>query len=375
MNALRKRNGLHSSEGGVKERKTFETHHAVLTMDCLDLLRLLPANSVQLIICDPPYNINLAAWDNFKNYVEWAAVWLKEAERVLSSTGNIAIFGGLQYQGEAGTGDLLEILMHMRRHSKMLLANLIIWYYKNGMSAHRFFANRHEEIAWFGKTKKYYFNLDAVRVQFDEETKRAYMRDKRLRPESIEKGKNPTNVWEIGRLNGNAIERVGHPTQKPREVIQRLIRGLSFPGAVVLDFFAGSGVTTRVAIEEGRHSIACDADPGMKSFLKKHIHAMGNDFLAPKYTLIEELSREHPVFGAAPTPPSEPTPAAELPADIPPIEDLRSEAVSGSTEPEPNSEATETLLLERTNAKITAHEPLPVSYRKSKKRKAPAKAE
>ena len=271
MNALRKRNGVHSSENGLAQAKITKTHHAVLKTDCLDLLRSLPDNSVQLIVCDPPYNINLASWDTFHNYIEWAAEWLKESERVLAPGGNIAICGGLQYQGEAGTGDLLEILMYMRRHSKMRLANLIIWYYKNGMSAHRFFANRHEEIAWFGKTKKYHFDLDAVRIPFDEATKILYKRDKRLRPESIDKGKNPTNVWEIGRLNGNAVERVGHPTQKPRAVIERLVRSLSFPGSVVLDFFAGSGVTARVCIQERRNSISGDSSPDLKEYLKKQL--------------------------------------------------------------------------------------------------------
>ena len=110
MNALKKRNGVHASENGLSKAKISKTHHAIVTMDCLELLQSLPDNSIQLIVCDPPYNINLAEWDNFKNYIEWAAAWLKESERVLSPTGNIVICGGLQYQGEAGTGDLLEIL-------------------------------------------------------------------------------------------------------------------------------------------------------------------------------------------------------------------------------------------------------------------------
>jgi site-specific DNA-methyltransferase (adenine-specific) len=145
------------------------------------------------------------------------------------------------------------------------LVNLIIWHYQNGMGAHRFFANRHEELVWFAKTNRYFFDLDAVRETFDPETKRAYMRDKRLRPESIEKGRNPTNVWRISRLQGNSLERVGHPTQKPMAIIERLIKSLSFEGSVVLDFFAGSAVTSRVAIEHGRHSISSDTDTGIKS--------------------------------------------------------------------------------------------------------------
>src|SRR6185312_1753433 len=85
-----------------------------------------------------------------------------------------------------------------------------------------------------------------------------YKRDKRLNAENLDKGINPTNVWKIPRLNGNSKERVGHPTQKPKELIGRIVRSLSFPGSTVLDFFAGSGVTSRVAIETRRHSISSD---------------------------------------------------------------------------------------------------------------------
>src|SRR6185312_12095308 len=126
------------------------------------------------------------------------------------------------------------------------------------MSAQRFFANRHEEIAWFAKSSKYYFDLDAVRQKLDPATLARYKRDKRLNPENLDKGINPTNVWRIPRLNGNSKERVGHPTQKPKELIERIIRSLSYPGSTVLDFFAGSGVTSRVAIETRRHSISSD---------------------------------------------------------------------------------------------------------------------
>jgi site-specific DNA-methyltransferase (adenine-specific) len=305
MNALRKRKGLHASERSVPIGDLKETIHAVRMADCLELLRQLPMASVQLVICDPPYNINLAEWDNFQNYIDWAGTWLAETERVLADTGSVAIFGGLQYQGEAGTGDLLEILMHMRRHSRMLLANLVIWNYANGMSAHRFFANRHEEIAWFAKTRRYFFDLDAVRVPFDKETKAAYLKDKRLRPETVEKGKNPTNVWKIGRLNGNSLERVGHPTQKPADVVRRLVRALSYPGSVVVDFFAGSGVTTRVAIEEGRHSISSDVSPTLSQYLDKQLQiASLNETqlfspVLPFRILGEDDFKIHPVFHQA----------------------------------------------------------------------------
>jgi len=300
MNALKKSGRAHSSATTSDPVMPLQTIHSVVVEDCLSLLARIPDDSVQLIVCDPPYNIQVAEWDSHNNYIQWASRWLAEAERVLSPTGSLVVFGGLQYQGEAGTGDLLSIISHMRANSHMLLANLIIWNYPNGMSAHRFFANRHEEIAWFAKTKKYYFDLDSVREPFDEETKRIYLKDKRLRPESVEKGRNPTNVWRINRLNGNSMERVGHPTQKPKAVLQRLIRALSYHGSTVLDFFAGSGSTTAVAIQEGRHSIAVDIDPMLEEYFRKqilNIESQEPSLLStrPPYKILYTLD-DHPLF-------------------------------------------------------------------------------
>ena len=161
------------------------------------------------------------------------------------------------------------------------------------MSAHRFFANRHEEAIWLSKTNKYFFDLDAVRIPFDKETKEIYKRDKRLNPESIEKGKNPTNVWEIGRLNGNSVERVGHPTQKPIGLIRRFVKSLSYPDSIVLDFFAGSGTTGRVCIEEGRNSILVDSDPKSKKYFDKHIKNLGQIGLPCDFEISENPNLEN----------------------------------------------------------------------------------
>ena len=296
LNAMNKNGKQHSSLHNLNIEMPTMTHHVTEIIDCEDLLGKLPDNSVQLIVCDPPYNISLADWDRHDKYIDWASAWLAEAERVLLPTGNLVIFGGLQYQGEAGSGDLLSLISHMRHTSNMLLANLIIWNYPNGMSAQRFFANRHEEIVWFAKTKKYYFDLDAVREPYDEETKKLYRKDKRLNPASIDKGRNPTNVWKMSRLNGNSKERVGHPTQKPREIIQRLIRALSYPGSIVVDFFGGSGVTTRVAIEEGRHSVCGDNDTLYHDYVSKKVEKVTENIFMPKYEIRQHLYDDHPVF-------------------------------------------------------------------------------
>jgi site-specific DNA-methyltransferase (adenine-specific) len=304
MNLLGKRGRKHSSAKVAIAPSTAPTSHIVAVMDCLTLLRGLPSGSIQLVICDPPYNINVASWDDRAHYVDWAGQWLSEAERVLAPAGNLVIFGGLQYQGEAGSGDLVSLIAWMRAHAKMRLANLIIWNYPNGLGAHRFFANRHEEIAWFTKSPGYYFDLDAVRTKLDAPRLARYKRDKRLNPDNLDKGINPTNVWRIPRLNGNSKERVGHSTQKPKRLIERLVRALSYQESTVLDFFAGSGVTGRVAIETRRHSVSVDVDPMFPTYFRRHLEQIDGGGLLPKdYVLIVHGDwAAHPAFQpAAPT--------------------------------------------------------------------------
>lgn len=242
-------------------------------LDCCEFLKQIPDESIQLICIDPPYNLELESWDIYDNYIEWAATWLAEAYRVLSKNGSVVIFGGIQFR-DAKSGDLIDIIHHVRYNTNFKLINTIIWRYKNGMSAHRYFANRHEEIIWLAKSDDYYFDLDSVREPYSEKDLEAALKDKRLNPENTRKGKNPTNVWEINRLNGNSKERVGHPTQKPVEIIDRLVKALSYPGSIVLDFFAGSGTLGRVCIMEKRHCLMCDRDPSSIDYFNKHLELM-----------------------------------------------------------------------------------------------------
>lgn len=257
-------------------------------MDCVDFLKLLPDESVQLICIDPPYNLELAGWDIYNNYIEWASLWLEEAYRVLSPNGNMVIFGGIQFR-DAKSGDLIDIIQYVRHKTKFKLINTIIWHYKNGMSAHRYFANRHEEAIWLAKSNDYYFDLDSVRVPYSEEDLKNALKDKRLNPENTIKGKNPTNVWQIGRLNGNSKERVGHPTQKPVEIIGRFVKALSYPGSVVLDFFAGSGTTGRVCIAEGRNCLMCDSNEELKTYFNKHLSLMKELGQNTEYIYVESI--------------------------------------------------------------------------------------
>ncbi len=296
LNALSKRGAAHSSRRAAPALPTACSEHALVRSDCLKLLARLPDRSVDLVVCDPPYNLALAEWDVHEDYLAWAARWLLEVERVLRRSGSLVLFGGLQFQNEAAGGDLLTLLTHLRQQPRLRLINLIVWHYPNGVSAQRFFASRHEEIAWFAEPGRYHFDLDAVREPYSEATRALYLKDKRLRASTVELGRNPTNVWQMPRLGGNSQERVGHETQKPAAVIRRLVKALCPEGGIVLDFFAGSGVTARVAIEEGRHSVCSDRDERFQRFARESLARAASGPVPHRVNT--RLLRSHPVYCA-----------------------------------------------------------------------------
>ena len=79
MNRLRRSGRAHSSARAAAAPGSGPTSHIVTVGDCLDVLAKIPSESIQLVICDPPYNINVAAWDDRAHYVDWAGRWLAEA--------------------------------------------------------------------------------------------------------------------------------------------------------------------------------------------------------------------------------------------------------------------------------------------------------
>jgi len=96
MNRLKKNGEFHSlTVVGIPVPYTV---HGVFIEDAVDFLQKLSSSSVQLILVDPPYNLDLDIWDSFHNYIDWAKEWLDQIYRVLSDSGNCVIFGGFQYQ-------------------------------------------------------------------------------------------------------------------------------------------------------------------------------------------------------------------------------------------------------------------------------------
>ena len=235
------------------------TKNIVHQSDVLDFLKQLPDASAQLIIADPPYNLgpkfgNSKEWVNDSDWLAWCVEWLAECKRVLSNDGNLFVYGIHHYLCFIQV-ELYGLGLEYRRQ--------IIWNYENGFSSYkRSLATHYEPLLWFSKSNEYYFN----------EIREPYKSAERLKNKVTKNGKVWTphpdgriagDVWRFPTLAGKrfASEKVGHPTQKPLSISDRLIEHFSEPGATVLVPFAGSGSECVAAQRNGREFLACELNP------------------------------------------------------------------------------------------------------------------
>jgi site-specific DNA-methyltransferase (adenine-specific)/adenine-specific DNA-methyltransferase len=141
--------------------------------------------------------------------------------------------------------------------------NEIIWFFIMGASGNERFGRKHQTIFFYKRSDNAIFNRDSIGIPYNPETiaraKRGEARYE-VEPEELERrGKNPGDVWfDINPIQGNAIESVNYPTQKPEALLDRIIQASSNPGDIVLDCFAGSGTTQAVSEKLGMRWIGVD---------------------------------------------------------------------------------------------------------------------
>ena len=149
--------------------------------------------------------------------------------------------------------------------------NKIVWKYGLGNArTETNFLDKHDEILYYSKSKEFVWNLQRGEVtpqmkakycHWDEDEQNFYMINKGKRY-YLKGGKKLENVWiDIPNMSSTSGERVGYDTQKPKELLERIINVSSQEGQIVADFFCGSGTTLVVAKELGRQYIGCDINP------------------------------------------------------------------------------------------------------------------
>ena len=136
--------------------------------------------------------------------------------------------------------------------------NEIVWVYSTGGAGKEFYARKHDTILFYKKGGDYIFNPHAVKQKRTEKSLKRAQTPSGARISADNELKLPTDVWDIQALNPMAVERLDYPTQKPEELIEKIIRASSNEGDLVADFFCGSGTTLAVAEKLGRKWIGSD---------------------------------------------------------------------------------------------------------------------
>lgn len=244
----------------------FQTKYGKLYhYDAIDFLKTQKNESVDLIFADPPYNIKKAEWDTFssqKEYVEWSMEWIKEAQRVLKSTGSLYICG------------FSEILADLKWAASSLFKGCkwLVWYYRNKGNLGNNWGRSHESILHFRKSKEFIFNMDDVRIPYNNHTIK-YPERKQAQSSQFSNGngKNyewtpnplgakPKDVFEIPTISNGSWEKTSHKTQKPIELLRKIILSSSNYDSIILDPFGGSGTTYAVAEAYNRKWIGTELE-------------------------------------------------------------------------------------------------------------------
>jgi len=249
----------------------------------IEWLKSLDAESIDLIFADPPYNIKKADWDTFESqeeYIKFSMQWIEQAARVLKPTGTLFICG------------FSEILADLKHPATKYFKGCrwIIWHYKNKANLGSDWGRSHESILHFRKTKNFTFNIDEIRIPYSEHTLK-YPSHPQAETSLYGNGKNGTHIWEPNPLGAkpkdvleipqdiievpttcNGMhEKTPHPTQKPEELLRKIILASSNIDDIVLDPFCGSGTTPVSAEQLQRKWLACDLSPEYLDWAVKRI--------------------------------------------------------------------------------------------------------
>ncbi len=234
--------------------------HKILHGDIVDALNSIEDNSVNLIFADPPYNIGKNfngrkdRWVSRTSYMKWCKQWIGLAINKLKSNGSMYIMSATQFAPD------FEFFLRSRIEMK----SRIIWSYdSSGVQAKTNFGSLYEPILFCVKDKyKYTFNSKAILIKTKTGAERKLINYRTNPPRPYNKKKIPGNVWHFPRVRYRMEEYEEHPTQKPKVLLERIIKVSSRKNDLVLDLFSGTFTTSLVAKELNRKSIGIEIDEG-----------------------------------------------------------------------------------------------------------------
>ncbi|MFR2086266.1 MAG: DNA-methyltransferase [Bifidobacterium bifidum] len=204
-----------------------------------------------------------ADWDDFgsqERYIEWSMRWIEQASRILKPTGSLYVCG------------FSEILADLKHPSMRYFSSCrwLVWFYRNKANLGKDWGRSHESILHLRKKDFGHINYDDVRIPYGKHTLKYPDHPQADSSQYGRKGSHwtpnplgakPKDVVEIPTTCNGMNEKTPHPTQKPEELLRKLILASSSEGDLVLDPFSGSGTTAVVASQLHRQWLACDENP------------------------------------------------------------------------------------------------------------------
>jgi adenine-specific DNA-methyltransferase len=242
--------------------------------NCLEILKSIPDESLQLVVTSPPYNIG-KAYEKRADLEKWVAVQhavIRECHRALKPTGSICWQVG-NYVDDSAIIPLDTVLYPVFSQLEMKLRNRIVWHFEHGLHCTKRFSGRYETIVWYTKSESYTFNLDPVRVPQKYPGKKYFKGPKAGQFSCNPLGKNPGDLWVIPNVKSNHVEKTAHPCQFPVELVERLVLSLTKPDDWVFDPFLGSGTTIAAAIRHDRRGAGAELMPGYVNIARERVHA------------------------------------------------------------------------------------------------------
>jgi DNA modification methylase len=232
--------------------------------DCIEVLKTLKPNSIDLIFADPPYflsnggksihsgkivSVNKGEWDEkskYDNHLQFTKEWMQQSFRILKYGGSIWISGTIH--------NIFDVKNYLDEIGFKII-NIVVWHksdpppliYKNKLKF------SYELIIWAKKAAKHTFNYQ-------------YMFD-------IE-GEEMQDVWTIPAVQMHEKKFGYHPTQKPEALLERIIKACSNVGDTVLDPFSGSGTTCYVAKKLNRKYIGIEREKEYFNISKRRIESI-----------------------------------------------------------------------------------------------------
>lgn len=266
-----------AAEDYIKDIVCSRENGLLFQANCLDWLKCLKDESIDVVFADPPYNIGKTDWDRFESqeqYIQWSLTWIREAARVLKPSGVLFICGFSEI-----LADLKHPAMRYFQSCKWL-----IWHYRNKANLGNDWGRSHESILLLRKSIQYTMNIDPIRIPYGQHTLK-YPDHPQATTSQYGKGKpnqklwkpnplgaKPKDVIEIPTTCNGMGEKTDHPTQKPEELMRKLLFSSSNRGDIVLDPFSGSGTTVVVAEQLGRRWLGCEINADYNQMAIKRLN-------------------------------------------------------------------------------------------------------